>query len=122
MRKYLEAIYEKKNLIFSSIFILTLKIGLKFFLTKNNKINNCNRPAKETAYDNVKTSDVFCHWEKNSDAINTIFNTMGAAAAAANLLYELSIAPKKEAKHTKNKKGKVILLKFIARFNFSGSL
>ena len=47
---------------------------------------------------------------------------MGAAAAAANLLCELSIAEKKEAKLIKNKKGKVILLKFIARFNFSGSL
>ena len=47
---------------------------------------------------------------------------IGAAETAANLLYEFSIAPKKEAKHTKNKKGKVILLKSIASFNFSGSL
>ena len=47
---------------------------------------------------------------------------IGAAAAAANLLYELSIAAKKEAKHTKNKKGKVILLKSTASSNFWGSL
>ena len=60
--------------------------------------------------------------EKNNDPINITFNIMGAAAAAANLLYEFSIAPKKEAKHTKNKKGKVILLKSTARFSFSGSL
>ena len=50
-----------------------------------------------------------------------MFSIIGAAAAAANLLYELSIAAKNEAKHTKNKKGKVILLKSIARLNFSGS-
>ena len=51
-----------------------------------------------------------------------MFNIIGAAAATANLLYELSIAAKKEAKHTKNKKGKVILLKLTASSNFSGSL
>ena len=47
---------------------------------------------------------------------------MGAAAATANLLYELSIAEKNDAKHIKNKNGKVILLKSTASFNFSGSL
>ena len=47
---------------------------------------------------------------------------MGAAEAAANLVYEFSIAPKKEAKHIKNRKGKVILLKATASFSFSGSL
>ena len=60
--------------------------------------------------------------ENINETINTMFNIIGAAAAAANLLYEFSIAPKKEAKHTKNRKGKVILLKSTARFNFSGSL
>ena len=39
---------------------------------------------------------------------------MGAAAAAANLLYEFNMAAKKEAKHTKNRKGNVILLKSTA--------
>ena len=99
-----------------------LKIGLKFFLTKNNKTISCINPAIETAYDNDKTSDILTHCEKNKDPINITFNIIGAAAAAANLLYELSMAPKKEAKHIKNKKGKVILLKSTARFNFSGSL
>ena len=47
---------------------------------------------------------------------------MGAAAATANLLYEFNIAAKKDAKHTKNKNGKVILLKSTASFNLSGSL
>ena len=46
----------KKNFICLFIFILILKIGLKFFLTKNNKINNCKKPAKDTAYYKVKTS------------------------------------------------------------------
>ena len=95
-----------------------LKIGLKFFLTKNSKINNCKKPPKETAYDKVKTFEMLSHWEKNNDPIRIMFNIIGAAAAAANLLYELSIAEKKDAKDIKNKKGKVILLKFIARFNF----
>ena len=99
-----------------------LKISLKFFLTKNNKIKNCKKPAKETAYDKVKTSDILNHCEKNNDPIKITFNIIGAAAAAANLLYELSMAAKKEAKQTKNKKGKVILLKSTASFNFSGSL
>ncbi len=62
------------------------------------------------------------HFEKNSDPIKITFNIIGAAAAAANLLYELSIAEKKDARQIKNKNGKVILLKFVASFNFSGSL
>ena len=64
------------------------------------------------------TSDIFKFWERSSDPISITFNMIGAAAAAANLLYELSIAAKKEAKLTKNKKGKVILLKSIASSNF----
>ena len=46
---------------------------------------------------------------------------IGAAAAAANLLWEFSIAEKKEARLIKNKNGKVILVKFMAMFNFSVS-
>ena len=64
------------------------------------------------------TSDIFNRWDRNSDPINITFNIIGAAAAAANLLYELSIAAKNEANHTKNKKGKVILLKSTASSNF----
>ena len=44
---------------------------------------------------------------------------MGAAEAAANLLCELSIAPKKEDKLTNNKNGKVILVNNIVNSNFS---
>ena len=47
---------------------------------------------------------------------------IGAAEAAANLLNEFNIAPKNEAKHIKKRKGKVILLKSTASFNYSGSL
>ena len=51
-----------------------------------------------------------------------ILNSYNKFAAAANLLYELSMALKKDAKHIKNKKGKVILLNSTASLNFSGSL
>ena len=44
---------------------------------------------------------------------------MGAAAAAANLLCEFIIAEKNDAKHIKNKKGKVILVKSTAKSIFS---
>ena len=87
-----------------------LKIGLKFFLTKNNKISSCKKPAKETAYDKVKTFDMLSHCEKNSDPIKITFNTIGAAAATANLLYELRMAAKNEAKQTKIKKEKLFYL------------
>ena len=46
--------------------------------------------------------------------IKTKFKIIGAAEAAANLLWELSIAAKKEDKLTNSKKGKVILVKLIA--------
>ena len=120
--KILGSSFLKKNLILLSIFILIPKTGLKYFLTKKNKISNCKKPARETAYDKVKTSDTLNHCEKNNDPIKITFNIIGAAAAAANLLYELSMAAKKEAKQTKNKKGKVTLLKSTVRLNFSGSL
>ena len=47
--KMLGSNLRKKNFTFSSIFIFKVKIGMKFFLTKNNKINNCNKPANDTA-------------------------------------------------------------------------
>ena len=43
---------------------------------------------------------------------------IGAAEAAANLLCEFNIAPKKEDKLTNIKKGKVILVKVVANSNF----
>ena len=51
--------------------------------------------------------------------INSIFKKSGAAAEAANLLWEFKIAEKKEAMLMKNKKGKVILVKSTANLNFS---
>ena len=51
--------------------------------------------------------------------IRTIFKIIGAAAASANLLWELSMAEKNDAKDTKIKNGIVILVRFIARFIFS---
>ena len=45
---------------------------------------------------------------------------IGAAAAAANLLWEFKIAEKKDARQIKNKKGNVILVKSIAIRIFSG--
>ena len=51
-----------------------------------------------------------------------MFKIIGAAAAAANLLCELSIAPKKEDKLTNSKKGNVILVKSIASSIFLLSL
>ena len=47
---------------------------------------------------------------------------MGAAAAAANLLLELSIPEKKDDKLTNNRKGKVILVNSTARLNFISSV
>ena len=43
-----------------------------------------------------------------------MFKIIGAADAAANLLCEFRIAEKNEAKQIKNKKGKVILIKYNA--------
>ena len=47
-----------------------------------------------------------------------MFNIIGAAAAAANLLLELRMPEKKEDKLTNNKNGKVILVSSTARLNF----
>ena len=42
---------------------------------------------------------------------------IGAAAAAANLLFEFSIPAKKEDKLTNNKKGNVILVSSTVKLN-----
>ena len=49
--------------------------------------------------------------------IRTIFKIIGAAAAAANLLFEFKIPEKKEDKLTNSKKGKVIRVSCTARSN-----
>ena len=48
-----------------------------------------------------------------------MFKIIGAAAAAANLLCEFSIAEKKDAKLINIRNGKVILVRFIAKSIFS---
>ena len=50
-----------------------------------------------------------------------MFKIIGAAEATANLLWEFNIAEKKDDKLTKNKNGKVILVRLIAISNFSVS-
>ena len=54
--------------------------------------------------------------------IKIIFKIIGAAAAAANLLFEFKIPEKKDDRLTKNKNGKVILVSSTAKLNFSASL
>ena len=51
---------------------------------------------------------------KSKIIIKTIFKIIGAAEATANLLCEFNIAAKKEAILINNKKGNVILVKYIA--------
>ena len=51
--------------------------------------------------------------------IKTIFKIIGAAAAAANLLLVFRIPEKKDDKLTNNKKGKVILVKYIVNSSLS---
>ena len=51
--------------------------------------------------------------------IKKIFKIIGAADAAANLLCEFKIAPKKDDKLTNKRKGKVILVKLIVISNLS---
>ena len=50
--------------------------------------------------------------------LKTILRIIGAAAVSANLLWELSIAEKKDDNETNIKKGIVILVRFIAKFIF----
>ena len=59
----------------------------------------------------------FKWFDKKSVIINNIFNIIGDAEAAANLLWEFNIAEKNEERLTNNKKGKVILVKVIVKSN-----
>ena len=56
---------------------------------------------------------------KNKIPIKTILRIIGAAEAAANLLWELRIAAKKEDRLTNIKNGKVILVRLTANWIFS---
>ena len=51
--------------------------------------------------------------------IRIIFNIIGAAAAAANLLLEFKIPEKNDERLTNIKKGNVILVSSTAKINFS---
>ena len=50
-----------------------------------------------------------------------MLSTIGAAAAAANLLFVFNTPDNKEDKLTNSKKGNVILVNSVAKLNFSGS-
>ena len=63
----------------------------------------------------------FWRYETKILIIKIIFKIIGAAAAAANLLWEFNIPEKKEERHTNSKKGKVILVSSIAKSNFISS-
>ena len=53
--------------------------------------------------------------------INTMLRTIGAAAAAANLLLVFKIPDNKDDRLTKSKNGNVILVNSTAKLNFSES-
>ena len=55
----------------------------------------------------------------NKEKMRTIFKAIGAAAAAANLLFVFKTPESIDDKLTNNKKGKVILVNSTAKFNFS---
>ena len=57
----------------------------------------------------------------NNVIIKTTFKIIGAAEVAANLSCEFKIAEKKDAKLINSIKGNVILVKSVAKTNFSGS-
>ena len=76
-------------------------------------ISNCNQGNWNNACSKV--------FEINRNRIKIIFKTIGAAAAAANLLLVLSIPANKDDKLTNNKNGNVILVNSTAKLNFSES-
>ena len=60
--------------------------------------------------------------DKIIDKIKIILSTIGAAAAAANLLFEFKTPDNKDDKLTKSKNGKVILVNSVAILNLFGSI
>ena len=73
------------------------------------KSNNLTDKKNILKYENIRL------------AIKTTFKIIGAAAAAANLLFELRIPEKKDDKLTNSKKGNVILVDSTAKLNFTSS-
>ena len=79
-------------------------------------------PARTTPYDKFTAKSNLNKKEIKRVKIKIIFKIIGAAAAAANLLYEFKIPEKNDDKLTNNKKGRVILVSWTANSNFSGLL
>ena len=100
----------KNNLTSFEIFNLNLNSGLKNFLTNIIKKTDCIKPAIDTPYDKKMTNFSPKIFPKTNMLIIIIFKIIGAAEAAANLLCEFKIAEKKDARLTKNIKGKVIFV------------
>jgi hypothetical protein len=79
---------------------------------------NCTTPAKVTPKERYLAIFKLWKYEIKILIIKIIFKIIGAAAAAANLLFEFKMPEKNEDKLTNNKKGKVILVSSTARLNF----
>ena len=79
---------------------------------------NCKTPARVTPKERYLAIFKLWKYEIKILIIKIIFKIIGAAEAAANLLFEFKIPEKKEDKLTKNKKGNVILVNSTARLNF----
>ena len=79
---------------------------------------NCKTPANVTPKERYFAIFKLWKYEIKILIIKITFKIIGAAAAAANLLFEFKIPEKNEDKLTKNKKGNVILVNSTARLNF----
>ena len=79
---------------------------------------NCTTPARVTPKERYLAIFKLWKYEIKILIIKIIFKIIGAAAAAANLLFEFKMPEKNEDKLTNNKKGKVILVSSTARLNF----
>ena len=79
---------------------------------------NCKTPANVTPKERYFAIFKLWKYEIKILIIKITFKIIGAAAAAANLLFEFKIPEKNEDKLTKSKKGNVILVNSTARLNF----
>ena len=78
-------------------------------------------PARVTPYDNCLAKFKSLKKEIIMLIIIITFKIIGAADAAASLLFEFGIPEKKDDKLTNNKNGKVILVSSTAKLNFTSS-
>ena len=110
----------KNNLTSFEMLNLNSNFGLKNLLTNNIKKIAWTKPATDTPYDKKTTNFSPKTFPETNIPIIIIFKIIGAAEAAANLLWEFKIAEKNDAKLTNKIKGKVIFVNWIAKANFSG--